>query len=110
AALRREIAEEVGIRDVALGRPVWLLRNRFTFNGHQIDEENTFYLARTRETAVDPRGQDQLERQTIVDSRWWSLDELRATTDQLYPLPLVERLGALLATGPPDSPIRLPDE
>lgn len=109
-ALRREIVEEVGIRDLRVGPPVWLLRNRFVFNGREIDQENTFYLVRTAETAVDRSGQDQVEREAIVGTRWWTLDELRTTPDQLYPLPLVPRLTALLRDGPPSTPVRLPDE
>ena len=109
-ALRREIAEEVGIRDLAIGPPVWLLRNRFVFNGRAIDQENTFYLVRTTETVIDRSGEDEVEQASIVGARWWTLDELRGTRDQLYPVPLVRGLTALLGEGPPPVPIRLPDE
>lgn len=109
-ALRREIAEEVGIRDIRVGPPVWLLRNRFVFNGRAIDQENTFYLVRTGETDFDRSGQDEVEQASITGARWWTLDELRMTTDQLYPVPLVRGLAALLCEGPPRVPIRLPDE
>jgi 8-oxo-dGTP pyrophosphatase MutT (NUDIX family) len=109
-ALRREIAEEVGIHDVRVGPAVWLLRNRFVFNGRAIDQENTFYVVRTGETAIDRSGQDQVEQASITGARWWTLDELRATPDQLYPVPLEPGLTALLRDGPPTSPIRLPDE
>lgn len=110
SALRREIAEEVGLRDVRILSPVWLLRNRFVFNGRSFDQENTFYLVRTPESAVDRSGQDQIEKETIVGARWWTLDELRGTADQLYPQPLAGCLTALLREGPPPAPIRLPDE
>lgn len=109
-ALRREITEEVGIRDVSIGPPVWLLRNRFVFNGRPIDQENTFYLARTAETALDRSGEDEVELASIVDARWWTLEELRTTRDRLYPVPLVAGLTALLRDGPPATPVRLPDE
>lgn len=109
-ALRREIVEEVGIRDVHIGPGIWLLRNRFVFNGRTIDQENTFFLVRTPETAIDRSGQDGLELESITAARWWTLDELRTTADQLYPVPLVRGLTALLREGPPPSPIRLPDE
>lgn len=110
SALRREIAEEVGIRDVSIGPPVWLVRNRFVFAGRAIDQDNTFYLVRTGDTAVDRSAQDEVEQASIVGARWWTLDELRATSDQLYPLPLVPHLARLLCKGPPPAPIRLPDE
>lgn len=109
-ALRREIVEEVGIRDIRVGPPVWLLRNRFIFNGRAIDQENTFYLVRTGETAIDRSGEDEVEQEAIVGTRWWTLDELRATPDRLYPVPLVPCLTSLLREGPPREPIRLPDE
>ncbi len=109
-ALRREIAEEVGIHDVQVGPSVWLLRNRFVFNGRAIDQENTFYVVRTGDATIDRSGQDQVERESITGARWWNLEELRATADQLYPVPLEPRLTTLLRDGPPPSPIRLPDE
>lgn len=108
--LRREIFEEVGLRNVRLGPPVWLLRNRFTFNGVDYDQENVFYLARTDLTDIDRSGQEPTEEEAILEARWWRLEELRRTTDQLYPRPLVPALAALLHDGPPDSPLRLPDE
>lgn len=109
-ALRREIAEEVGIRHITVGPPVWLLRNRFVFNGRVIDQENTFYLVRTGDTDVDRSGEDEVEQESIVEARWWTLDELRATPERLYPVPLVPGLTELLRHGPPREPIRLPDE
>ncbi len=109
-ALRREVVEEVGIQDLEVGPPVWLLRNRFVFNGRAVDQENTFYLVRTGETAVDRSGQDEVEQESIVGARWWTLAELRTTPDRLYPVPLASALTALLHEGPPSAPIRLPDE
>lgn len=103
-ALRREIAEEVGIRDVELGPLVWRRRSRFRFRGVVYDQDNDYYLARTPVTEVDTTGSDEGEREVTLDHRWWPLPELHATEDVIYPNGLAALLETLLREGPPLAP------
>jgi hypothetical protein len=49
-------------------------------------------------------GFTDLEAATISAHRWWSVEELRATTDALTPRNLVRLLDDLDASGTPESP------
>jgi 8-oxo-dGTP pyrophosphatase MutT (NUDIX family) len=106
--VRREAAEEVGLRDCELGPLVWQDRTRFTFNRTVFDQANDFYLARTTVPGIDTSGQVPIERETILEARWWTGAELAATSDTIYPPGLAGLLATLLRVGPPAVPIELP--
>jgi 8-oxo-dGTP pyrophosphatase MutT (NUDIX family) len=110
AALRREIQEEVGIRDVSLGPLLWRRRSRFRFRGVVYDQDNHYYLARTPVTEVDLTGAQAIELETTVEHYWWRLDELHASDQVIYPNGLAGLLASLLTDGPPATPLVLPTD
>ena len=57
---------------------------------------------------IDTDGQEEFERSFITGHRWWTLDELRKTTDDVRPHTLVDLLDRLVRGDIPDRPIRLP--
>jgi 8-oxo-dGTP pyrophosphatase MutT (NUDIX family) len=103
-AARRELAEETGLELAELGPPVWVRTAEFGFLGSHYRQSETFFLARVRSHQVDTRGLTELERQVVHGFRWWTVAELRATTEAVYPTRLAEELARLLAEGPPDRP------
>jgi 8-oxo-dGTP pyrophosphatase MutT (NUDIX family) len=107
-AARREVAEETGITDIALGPLVARRSSAFSFDGRSFDQDEWYYLARTGTTALDASGQTELELRTVDELRWWSLPELLATAETVYPEGLGSLLASLLAAGPSDHPVRLP--
>ena len=98
----RELREETGMQvppDRMVG-PVWLRRVRFSFEGVEYDSDEWFYLTTLTDAAVvDTGGFTDLENRTVRGHRWWSADDLRVTTETLYPLQLAEQLPGLLADG-----------
>jgi 8-oxo-dGTP pyrophosphatase MutT (NUDIX family) len=102
AGAQRELHEETGLQlppDGLVG-PVWLRRVRFTFEGVEYDSDEWFFLATLTDAAeVDTAGFTDLENRTVRGHRWWSTDDLRATTETVYPLQLAELLPGLLADG-----------
>jgi 8-oxo-dGTP pyrophosphatase MutT (NUDIX family) len=102
AGARRELYEETGLRlppDRLVG-PVWLRRVRFSFEGVEYDSDEWFFLSSlTGAAEVDTAGFTDLENRTVRGHRWWSTDDLRATTETIYPLQLAELLPGLLADG-----------
>lgn len=94
-ALRRELLEECGLRDVEVGWPLWEQRATFRFAGVDFDQDEQVFLVRVPSAlAVEPTALEALEASAFLSTRWWLLAELGTTIDVVYPLDLVDRLGA----------------
>ncbi|WP_035846060.1 NUDIX hydrolase [Kitasatospora azatica] len=109
-AALRELAEETGLTGIELGPPVAEELAVFSYAGRPYEQRQVFYLARTGLTdpaALDSSGCEPEEREQLRESRWWTVDQLRATTEQVYPERLAELLALLLEQGPPVVPVSL---
>jgi hypothetical protein len=62
-------------------------------------QRERFYVTRTDASAIDTGAFDDLELRTIVDHRWWTLDELETTGEVVYPEGLAALVGAALRPG-----------
>jgi 8-oxo-dGTP pyrophosphatase MutT (NUDIX family) len=107
AAALRELAEETGIRDAALGPCVWTRTAAFEFEGNRYLQREWFFLARTNANDVDSAGFTDIERRSVTEHRWWTVAELLATDDLIYPLRLGELVQRLLMEGPPAEPFEI---
>ncbi|MDG4862835.1 NUDIX hydrolase [Streptomyces sp. T-3] len=107
-AALRELAEETGITDVELGPVLWRRVCSFPFAGRRWDQDEWYFLARTKYSAGSaPRigdGLTELERRSVAGMRWWTCQELSASHETVYPTRLAELLRRLLDEGPPSSP------
>jgi 8-oxo-dGTP pyrophosphatase MutT (NUDIX family) len=95
-AARRELWEETGLRRDALGEPVFERELVHEFDGVVYDQSEVYFLVRTEPFDIDTSRWTEVERSTVVEHRWWSRDDLAATTDLVYPDGLVDRLDRLL--------------
>ena len=103
-AARRELAEETGLVLSELGPPVWVRTSEFGFLGRRYRQAETFFLARVDRHQVDQAGWTAVERDSVLGHRWWSLDELAATDEVVYPRSMASELRRLLRQGPPEHP------
>jgi 8-oxo-dGTP diphosphatase len=92
-AAAREIIEETGLADAALGPIVWYAEEVFQFDGSGPTHfKEHFILARTGGGALSRDGWQPIEHELVDELRWWTLQELRRTEATVYP----ERLALLL--------------
>ncbi|GHF83405.1 hypothetical protein GCM10017667_09300 [Streptomyces filamentosus] len=111
-AALRELAEETGITDAELGPVLWRRHCSFPFAGRRWDQDEWYFLARTRRTAPAPGPQalTELETRSLSGLRWWTSAELSAAHETVYPIRLAELLRTLLDEGPPSTPVVLAPE
>lgn len=91
-ALRRELQEELGLMDVAIGRRVGVREVQLDLPGiGAVLSHETFYECRVSETPVLNReGLSEWERRVLQTIRWWSREELAGTPEILRPAALPE--------------------
>lgn len=109
-AARRELAEETGITDVELGPVLWRRHCSFPFDGRRWDQDEWYYLARTGNTTTKLSGLTELEQRSVSGLRWWTVAELSASHETVYPTRFAELLRTLLDEGPPSAPVILETE
>jgi len=95
-AAAREALEELSVTDAAL-TPLWCQTVEFRFRGESIRQVEHFFLMRLScgETAIVDSAGDAHRREGIVASRWWSLEEIAATSERIFPEDFGERLRGL---------------
>ena len=94
-AARRELREEAGLTSVALGRAVLERERAMAFDGESVLLQETYLIGHTHVTAISWDGVEEAERAVFREHRWWTLAELRATTDTVYPEGLADLVADL---------------
>jgi 8-oxo-dGTP pyrophosphatase MutT (NUDIX family) len=108
-AALREIGEETGFTEIELGPVVWRREGIWTLvDGERIRADERYLVARCPGGEPSREGWLDYERELNEDLRWWTLAELAATTEPVFPPDLAELLPDVLAGLYPDPPRRLP--
>jgi 8-oxo-dGTP pyrophosphatase MutT (NUDIX family) len=106
-AARRELFEETAIEAADLAGPVWVDDHWFRSASDLIHQSDRYFLLRVDQPEIDTRGLDAIETETMVEHRWWSIPELQASDQKIYPAGLAGYLQVLIAEGPPQKAIAL---
>jgi 8-oxo-dGTP diphosphatase len=104
-ALRRELAEEVGLDQFELGPLLWRREHEFDAPLRFRGQRERCYLVRVEPFEPAPRIDLAAEHVTAV--RWWTADELRSSQEVFGPRRLPELVTELLESGPRSVPLEL---
>jgi hypothetical protein len=99
--------EETGIMGVSLGPCVWLGQYAGFLYGEPVLADERYYLVRTPTADVDTSGLQPHERSNWREFRWWTIAELRATTETIRPAGYVDFLEPLLMGQIPSPPVKI---
>jgi len=109
-AAARELGEETGlvVAPETLGRAIAETAGYADFGWAAGVFRDDFFFHRVDRHDVDTSRLESLERGNMIGHRWWTVGELAATSQPVYPLGLAALLADLLAGRIPRRPVRLP--
>ena len=89
-AAERELLEETGI-SAPIGAQVLQRTVIFpTTTGERVEADERYFLVHVNDNCIDESGQGVSENKYMKTFRWWTLEELRTTSDKVFPDGLVE--------------------
>jgi TDG/mug DNA glycosylase family protein len=94
-ALRRELREEAGLEGFDIGPLVYTREHTFPWDRRIVHQRERFHLVRV--DRHDPAPTIDVAAEGVTEVRWWSLEELDATEEEVVPADLatlVRTLGA----------------
>ncbi len=103
--LRREVHEETGLELAEPGALVWTRRHEFGWNGRRVRQAEEFWLLRVARFEPSWERLMEWERRTLLQFGWWTPDAIARSAELFIPRALAPGLRALLADGPPPTPI-----
>jgi ADP-ribose pyrophosphatase YjhB (NUDIX family) len=94
-AARREAREETGqeLPD-DLGPVIFTRTTQFSFEDVRYEQTDHFFRVRATHTRIDYTGWTDLEHRSLDTHRWWTLNELRQTSEPIHPKNLLDLLAA----------------
>jgi 8-oxo-dGTP pyrophosphatase MutT (NUDIX family) len=92
----REAAEELAISTRSF-RPLWRRTVEFSFRGARVRQEEQYFLLRIApgDVALGEQVREAHLHEGILATRWWSLEEIETTSEQVFPEDLPQRLREL---------------
>ncbi|WP_067181630.1 NUDIX hydrolase [Microtetraspora niveoalba] len=98
----RELHEELGVEAVEIGFEIATRAKEHVINGELTRQVERYFVARVPAGEVNPSRATQTD--DILAWQWWSLSELGATHQTVYPLGLTGLVQRFLMDGPPSHP------
>lgn len=105
-AAAREVVEETGYTDVELGPVVWRRTAPLRLvGGERVLLDEYYFVARCRGGEPCRDGWEAHEHDLVDDIRWWTVDELIACPEDVYPRDLRDLLPDVIAGRYPTEPL-----
>jgi 8-oxo-dGTP pyrophosphatase MutT (NUDIX family) len=107
-AMVREILEETGLQITPerVGNVVATRVGKFSFDNESYVQTETFFAIAVERFDPHAEGWDSIEQRALLEHRWWTIEELRATTERLYPMEMAAVVQAVL-DGSIEQPMKL---
>jgi ADP-ribose pyrophosphatase YjhB (NUDIX family) len=106
-AARRELLEETGHAEAEFGPVVWRRLHDMVVEGEERRLVEHYFIARIGHEGLSDHGWTAFERQVVKTMRWWSVEEIAASDEAIYPGGLADHLRKLLAGEIPPEPITI---
>jgi hypothetical protein len=81
----REVEEETGIGGCIYGRELWFGSNVLTFKGEPVKTLERFFLVLSPAATLNTANWTEGEKEVMRSHRWWSVEELIATPETIFP-------------------------
>jgi len=107
AAARRELLEETGHAEAAFGPVVWRRQHDMVVGGEERRLVESYFIVRVGHEGLSDHGWTPFERQVVKAMRWWSVEEIAASEEAIYPGGLAGHLRKLLAGEIPNEPVTI---
>lgn len=94
----RELREETGLRVDAVGEPV--ASREFVLqliNGERVMADERYFRVDVGDANLSQDGWTAEEIEVMAEHRWWSVEELAATSETVWPEDLIGMLGSPLS-------------
>jgi 8-oxo-dGTP pyrophosphatase MutT (NUDIX family) len=108
-AARRELWEETGHVDADFGPVVWRRQHDLVLDGEPRRMSEHYFLVRARNETLSDANWTEDERRVVKAMRWWSLDEIAASQEAIFPGDLYRHLPPLLKGDIPSAPLWVGD-
>ena len=82
---QRELLEETGIAANLSPVPVFERTIEFPFDGGLYRQHEFFFAALAQSTEVRPMHLTELELRAVLDTQWWSFEDLQRTQEVVHP-------------------------
>jgi 8-oxo-dGTP pyrophosphatase MutT (NUDIX family) len=110
-AATRELREETGleIRPECIEAPRWRRQIEYVYRGVCRHQRELVALVRIGESS--PSTYDSLrvgaEKEDVIEARWWSIEQIRSSSERLYPRSLPTLLPRFLAGESLEEPLEI---
>ena len=82
--------------------PIWIDEHWFRAGPDLVHQQDRYFLLHVEAPVIDVSGLDHFETDSMVEHRWWAVDELDTTDQLVYPRGLGALLRELARDGPPE--------
>lgn len=106
-ACRRELSEEIGVEDAAIGPLVGTCDGPFHLFRTSRFAHERYFVVRLPDDRIDTARLAETEDNPVRGVRWWTLDELAATSERIEPEGLAALARRILSGSIPVTPVAL---